>query len=306
VDRRTVALTELAEARRPAVPGQPASAPGPRPVVPSVRWLLLAASVLVALAGIQLFVFTERTGSFFAWTIANPLAAAFLGACYWAAVPIEALAARQPVWANARIAVPAVFVFTALTLAATLTHLGQFHLGGQYPATARIVTAAWIVIYAAVPVLMLIALAVQARVPGADPPRPAGLPAWTCAVLAVQAIVLLGAGLALYAAPGHAAQAWPWALTPLAAQATGAWLISLGVAAGHALAEQDPGRLRPAAAGAIVLAALQFAALARYPHRFAWQSPAGTVYLIFLATVLLAGATGLASGLTRPTPRKEH
>jgi len=41
------------------------------------------------------------------------------------------------------------------------------------------------------------------------------------------------------------AQAWPWQLTPLTAQATGAWLISLGVAAGQALAERDARRLRP-------------------------------------------------------------
>jgi hypothetical protein len=274
--------------------------------VPAVRWLLFTASVLVLLAGLQLFVFTSRTGSFFAWTIANPLAAAFFGACYWAAAPIEALAGRQRVWANARIAVPAVFVFTVLTLTVTLTHLGQFHLGSQFPAGTRAVTVAWIAIYVLVPVLMLTALAVQARVPGADPPRSARLPGWTCAVLAVQAIVLSGVGVAMFAVPGPAVRAWPWTLTPLAAQATGAWLISLGVAAGHALAERDARRLRPAAAGAIVLAVLQAAALARYPHLFAWHSAAGIAYLIFLVTVLLTGAAGLAAGRTRPATTKEH
>jgi len=151
---------------------------------------------------------------------------------------------------------------------------------------------------------MLIVLVAQARVPGADPPRLARLPGWTCGVLAVQAVVLLGMGVALFAAPGPAAQAWPWQLTPLTAQATGAWLISLGVAAGQALAERDARRLRPAAAGAVVLAVLQSAALARYPHRFDWQSPSGIVYLIFLASFLLTGAAGLAKGLIRPAPTK--
>jgi hypothetical protein len=116
-----------------------------------LRWLLIVASVLVALAGLQLFVFTSRTSGFFAWTIANPLAGAFLGGSYVAAVPIEALAARQPVWANARIAVPAVSVFTVLTLAVTLMHLGQFHLGRQFAAGTQIVTVAWIAIYVLVP-----------------------------------------------------------------------------------------------------------------------------------------------------------
>ena len=290
---------ELPAAPTPGTPAQPGAAVALRPLAPGMRWLLFTASVLVALAGIQLFVFTGHTGHFFAWTIANPLAAAFLGAAYWAAIPIEALAGRQPLWANARIAVPAVLVFTVLTLAATLTHLGQLHLGSQHPAGTQIVTVAWIAIYVLVPALMLILLVVQARTPGADPPRIAVLPVWLCAVLAAQAIVLLGLGIALFAAPAQAAPLWPWSLTPMMAQATGAWLIALAVAAGHALLERDARRLRPAAVGNILLAVLLFIALARYPHQFAWQSASGIAFLVFLATMLLTGAAGLARGLPR-------
>ncbi len=297
MDRHALYDAQADLPRRLAGSGSPAEsrpAAALRPLVPGMRRLLFIASVLVLLAGLQLFVFTGRTDSFFAWTIANPLAAAFLGASYWAAVSIEALAGRQPLWANARIAVPAVFVFTVLTLAATLMHLGQFHLGGRFATGTRIVTVAWIAIYVLVPLLMLIILAVQARTPGVDPPRSAGLPAWLYAVLAAQAIVLLGFGVALFAAPAQVAPLWPWKLTPLVAQATAAWLISLGVAAAHALLERDARRLRPAAAGYLLLAVLQSIALARYPDRFDWQSAAGFVYLVFLGTVLLTGAAGLA------------
>ena len=271
-----------------------------RPLAPGMRRLLFTAAVLVLLAGVQLFGFTGRTGHFFAFTIGNPLSAAFLGAGYWAAVAIEALAGRQRLWASARIAVPAVLVFTVLTLAVTLTHLGQLHLGAGFPAGTQVVAAAWIAIYLAVPALMLVLLAVQARVPGADPPRGAGLPGWLYVLLAVQAVVLLGLGIALFAAPSAAAPAWPWTLTPMMAQAIGAWLIALGVAAGHALAERDALRLRPAAAGYVVLAVLLLVALARYSHQFAWGSTSAIVYLIFLATMLLAGVAGLARGLPRP------
>jgi hypothetical protein len=269
-----------------------------KPLVPGMRRLLLTAAVLVLLAGFQLFVLTGRTGTFFAWTIANPLAAAFLGASYWASVSIEALAGRQRLWANARIAVPAVFVFTVLTLVTTLMHLGQFHLGARYATGTRIVTVAWLAIYILVPLLMLIVLAVQVRAPGVDPPRSAGLPAWIYGVLAVQAIVLLGFGVALFAVPRQAAPLWPWKLTPLVAQATGAWLISLGVAAVHALLERDARRLRPAAVGYVLLALLQFIALARYPNHFAWHSASGIIYLIFLAAMLLTGVVWLARGLS--------
>jgi hypothetical protein len=296
---RRTAPDQLQGGQRSGRPGEPGAAVGIKPLVPGMHRLLVTAAVLVLLAGFQLFVLTGRTGTFFAWTIANPLAAAFLGAGYWASVSIEALSGRQRLWANARIAVPAVFVFTVLTLVATLMHLSQFHLGARYATGTRIVTVAWLAIYILVPLLMLIALAVQARAPGVDPPRSAGLPAWIYAVLAVQAIVLLGLGVALFAAPAQAAPMWPWKLTPLVAQATGAWLISLGVAAVHALLERDARRLRPAAVGYVVLALLQSIALARYPNHFAWHSASGITYLTFLATMLLTGVAWLSRGLSR-------
>ena len=84
------------------------------------------------------------------------------------------------------------------------------------------------------------------------------------------------------------------------AQATGAWLISLGVAAGHAVLERCARRLRPAAVGYVLLVVLQCIALARYPHQFAWGSASGIVYLIVLATMLLTGTAGLVKGLPRP------
>ena len=173
---------ELRTVPGPSVPGEPRAAVALRPLAPGMRRLLFTASVLVLLAGIQLFVFTGQTGHFFAFTVANPLAATFLGAAYWASVPLEALAGRQALWANARIAVPAVLVFTILTLAVTVTHLGQLHLGARFAPGTQIVTVAWIAIYVLVPALMLALLAVQARTPGADPPRSAGLPAWLYAV----------------------------------------------------------------------------------------------------------------------------
>jgi hypothetical protein len=268
-----------------------------RPLVPGMRVLLFVAAALVLLAGFQLYVFTERTDTFFAWTIVNPLAAAFLGGGYWASFAIEALAGRQTVWANARIAVPTVLVFTLLTLAATLIHLNKFHLGSQLGAGTRIVTWAWIAIYALVPALMLVVLVVQARTPGGDPPRTAPLPTWVYVLVAGQAVVLFGLGVALFAAPVGAAPAWPWALTPLVARATAAWLISLGVAAAQALLERDARRLRPAAIGYLLLVLFQVIALARFPDQFEWGSACGIIYLIVLGTMLLTGAVCLARGL---------
>jgi hypothetical protein len=158
---------------------------------------------------------------------------------------------------------------------------------------------AWIAIYVLVPALLLVVFAVQARTPGVDPPRSAPLPAWMLVLLGAQGLLLLGAGIALFAAPGPAAAMWPWKLTPLLAQASGAWLISLGVAAVHAIRERDARRLRPAAVGYILLTVLQAIALVRFPDRFAWGSTSGVIYLIFLGTMLLVGAAGVACAARR-------
>src|SRR5437588_8998643 len=112
------------------------ASPGPaseiRPVIAPMRWLLYAASTLVFLAGLQLSLLTEQTDTYFAWTIHPSLTAAFLGAAYWAAVPVEVIAARQTIWAKARVAVPAIWLFTTLTLVATLLHFGKFNFSSSF------------------------------------------------------------------------------------------------------------------------------------------------------------------------------
>jgi hypothetical protein len=237
-------------------PPATASEPTPAAVAPAMRWLLYMAAVLVFLAGVQLFVFPLRTPRYFAWTIDSPMTAVFLGASYWSAVGLEVGAARAPRWAGARIAVPAVFVFTTLTLNVTLAHLDKFHLDGDLPLNTRAVTWAWLGVYALVPVLMVAAYIVQRSVSTAVPP-PDRLPPVVRAVLVVLAAVLLGLGVALLVAPGWADAAWPWPLTPLTGRAIGAWLAGLGTAAAHARILDDRDSLRPLGITGVAFGVLQ-------------------------------------------------
>ncbi len=48
-----------------------------------MRAMLIVSCVTVLIAGFQLFVLTEYTDRFFAWTIDVPFTEAFLGVCYW-------------------------------------------------------------------------------------------------------------------------------------------------------------------------------------------------------------------------------
>ncbi|MET0827122.1 MAG: hypothetical protein ABWZ89_11465, partial [Acidimicrobiales bacterium] len=226
------------------------------PVAPAVRILLFVAAALVFLAGVQLFVFPLRTDEYFAWTIASPMTAVFLGAAYWSAVGLEVAAARAESWAGARIALPTVFVFTALTFVVTLVHLDLFHLDSDLALNTRLVTWLWLAVYGGVPVLMVVAHGRQRRVGLATPP-PSGLPAVVRGVLTVLAAVLLGFGLSLLVAPNWADGGWPWALTPLTARAIGAWLVGLGVAAADARALDHAPSLRPLGATGVLFGVLQ-------------------------------------------------
>lgn len=268
-----------------------------KPLTPGMRRLLYVAAVLVFLAGVQLFVFPERTARYFAWTIQPHLTAVFLGASYWSSVAFEVVAARQRRWADARIAVPTVFVFTVLTLVVTLVHLENFHLGGEFEAATRAVTWVWIAIYATVPVLMAVLIVAQRRQRGGDPPRAVSPPSPLVWLVGAQAVLLLVVGAALLIAPTDVEPAWPWELSALTGRAVGAWLFSLGVAAAHAVWERDPARLRPAAAAYVAFGVLQGIALLRYPQVRDWTSAGAIVYVVFLVSALVVGSAAL--GLDR-------
>jgi uncharacterized integral membrane protein len=255
------------------------------------RIMLLIASVLVLLVGIQLFVLTEFTERLFAWTIDVPLTAAFLGAAYWSSCVMEFVASRRRRWVDARIAIPPVLIFTAVTLLVTLVHLDVFHLDVPSVMT-RFLTWSWLFVYAVVPPVMLVLLVRQIRAPGQDPPRRWLLPGWFRAALGVHAAVLIPMGLFLLLAPSVAGGWWPWALTPLTGRAIGAWLLGLGIAAAQVIGENDWLRIRPATMSYAVFAVLEFVAVARYADDVSWSTPAAWIYLLFLASSLGIGVYG--------------
>jgi len=257
-----------------------------------MRWLLYAASALVFLAGLQLTVFTEQTATYFAWPISPPfLTAAFLGASYWAAVPVEVIAARQSTWATARVAVPAIWLFTTLTLVATVLHSDKFNFSSK-TASAQDAAWFWLAIYAGVPVAMGLIWILQLRAPGGDPPRGPPAPTWMRFIVLGQGVGMLAVGVTLFLAPEAVRGGWPWALTTLTARAIGAWLIGIGFAAFHASRENDFLRIRPLAGGYIAFAILQFIAIIRYFGDVNWSSPTAWLYVAFLASVLPVGLFG--------------
>jgi len=265
----------------------------PRTLTTGLRTLLVVAGSLVLLTGLQLFAFPQATDRYFAWTVQPAMTAVFLGAAFWSSMVLEWSAARRTYWSDARIAVPSVLVFTALTLLATVLHLAKFHLGAEFAAGTRVVAFAWLVLYALVPVLLALLLVDQTRRPGTDPPRLRPLGRATASVVGVQAALLLVVGTVLFITPSRAIDWWPWALTPLTGRAVGAWCVGLGVAAAHALWESDVHRLRPAANAFAVFGVLQVVALVRYGGELDWDATPAPVYVAFLLSTVGVGLTVL-------------
>jgi hypothetical protein len=267
-----------------------------------MKWLLYIASVLVLLIGLTLFLFPERTDTLFSWTVNPPLTAAFLGAAYLAAFTLEFLSARESLWARARVAVPAVLLFTILTLVATLLHIGKFHFGPDSSLFTQAGTWVWLLIYALVPVAMSVALVLQLRVPGIDPPRLAPMPSWIRIVFTNQSVLMVLLGIALFVAPVRIAEMfWPWQLSALTGRAIGAWLVGVGVAAGHMAWENDWFRVRAGALSLTVFGGLELVALLRFalarPAAYDepvvdWGDLRAWIYLLFLLSVLVSGTYG--------------
>jgi hypothetical protein len=257
-----------------------------RPLISGMRAMFVVSCVTVSLAGFQLFVLSEYTDRFFAWTIDVPLTAAFLGASYWGSFALVFVASRQHTWALARVAVPGVWLFTVLTLLATLIHIDLFRMDSVFG-------WAWLIVYLVVSLGYGVFWVRQLRIAGGDPPRQAPLPTWLRFVLGVQAAIMLIWGTALFLVPQTMAALWPWALTPLTGQAVGAWLIGVGVTAAQMCWENDFGCVYAGMVGYAVLGALHLLALARYVGGTVdWSEAGGWIYLLFVLSVLSVGLYG--------------
>lgn len=256
-----------------------------------MRLVFWIGCVFVLIAGFQLFVLSEHTLRYFAWTVNPPLTAAVMGAFFWTALVVALLSLRQPAWANARVGVPGILLFLILSLSATLVHLDKFHLHDARPET-RLAAWAWLIIYILDPILVVAAFWSQRRAPGDDPARRARLPAAYRAVQTTLGAMMLGTGLALFIAPATVAPSWAWALTPLTARAVGAWSVGTGVMLGQAAWEDDWRRIQPAVWGALTLGVLQLLAIARYADQLRWGQPAAWLWLAGVVAMLGSGLYG--------------
>ena len=121
-------------------------------------------------------------------------------------------------------------------------------------------------------------------------------PRWFRWSVGTQGVLVLAAGIAMFAVPSTAAHLWAWTLTPLTARAVSAWLIGLGLVMLASVREDDWARIRPATAAYAGLGIMQIIALARYGSDVEWGSARAWVYVIVVAAVLVTGVAGWVTG----------
>ena len=210
--------------KRLPLPAGPHDLPAPTPPAGALHAVSRAGVVLLlalaAVNGAFLYGLPTLTGAEYAWVIATPVNAAFLGAGYLAGTVATALvvfATRS--WRSLRVLPLPLVVLSLALLAATLLHADQFRW--DYP-----LTWVWTGVYAGVPFVVAILWRRQER---AAVPAPAFHPGLRRVRIAsaVLGSVLMVVAVALYFG---AVELWPWPLTPLLGQALGSWYALVATA----------------------------------------------------------------------------
>ena len=247
------------------------------------------------IAGIQLFILSEQTETYFAWTFASALSAAFMGAGYWSAIPHAYTGARAKGWEYVRSSMPAALTATTLLTLATFMHLDQFHFDSPLFIT-RFVTWVWMAIYIFVPPILAIAWIIQSRLPGAHVKGQYPLPSWIRVGFVVLSAFALLSSAGLFLAPQAMAALWPWTVSPLAARAISSWLGAFGVACATLVFENDIKFGAGTCSSLLAFCILELIVVARYASAIDWGKPLAIGYILFLLFgVLVSGANLLSN-----------
>ncbi|NYF15579.1 drug/metabolite transporter (DMT)-like permease [Microbacterium sp. AK009] len=179
-----------------------------------VPFLLVAATLL--------FAFPTRTAELFAWGIAPPLSAYLLASAYVGGIWFFLRVAIARRWHRVRHGFPAVVVFAAALLVATLLHLDRF--------SENLSFWTWLVLYLTTPFLVAgLAFAQRRSDSGEAEVVDVLIPRLARYGLAAVGASAFAFGVVLFVAPELAITVWAWELTPLTAEVTGAVLSLTGV-----------------------------------------------------------------------------
>ena len=207
----------------PSNPAPPAAPARDDAILPATR--LVAAVVLPFLlaAFLILYIRPQTTDRLFAWEIASPLTAAWMGAGYLSGAYFFARVLTGRRWHRVGGGFLPIAAFTAAMLLATLLHWETFN-PAHWPFRV------WLALYLITPILVPALWAInRRRDDGAPEEDDQIVPGVLRRVLFVAGLLMAGGALFLLLAPAAAAEIWPWPLTPLTARVLAGWQTLLAV-----------------------------------------------------------------------------
>ena len=185
------------------------------------RLYFAAVAVLALWVGVCGYFIPSHVDVALPWLV-PPLHARFLGAMYLsgATFMLGCLFVRQ--WAEVRVVLPMIAIWTGMLLVVSLLHLGEFN-----PAVPP--TYVWFAAYIVYPAIAIWLAWRHRRAAPPDPASAARLPWVVRLYLLAQGALFTLLALALLLAPGPLAALWPWTITPLLAQLYSAPFLSYGL-----------------------------------------------------------------------------
>lgn len=243
---------------------------------------------------ISLIFFPGSTDSLFFWKITPNINAVLFGALYLVAGSVVLLAVIRGSYELARYLTPMIIPFSTLLLLATLLHLDKF--------TPGLKLYYWMVVYIVAP-LATIFFYWQFERAGAS---------WQIKSARVKPLarwfaIILGIMLALYVLtsflfPDVIVNFWPWQLTPLLAQAFGAWLAALAGGLLWFAWESDWRRLQPLA---YLMALIPVSTLLVIAFDQADLKTTGFNLIVFVGALVLLGLCGVLIAVLQYAARSE-
>jgi hypothetical protein len=200
-----------------------AAAPSDR-IYGFTKFVAALLGIVVFFAFVVLYFFPTRTKQLFAWPIAPPMTAMFIGASYINGVIFFSAVLLGKKWHRVWAPHIGVFLFATLLLIATCLHWDRFTHG-------HLVFYVWVFIYIVAPILTPWALIQNLREDRHLPEeRDAVVPFALRVAWLIPGVLFLCVALYAFINPAWLIPLWPWKATPLTMRVMMAFYSMLGVA----------------------------------------------------------------------------
>jgi len=268
-------------------------------IFPLTRWVAILVVPILVLAFIILYLMPDRTGDYFAWTIAPTMTAMMMGAGYLAGAYFFLRVAAAKNWHHVAIGFPAITTFVWFMAIATVLHYARFN--HSHPAFW-----AWLVLYLVTPVLIPVLWWRNGR---SDPrhldPDDTMIKPTVRWLMAGLGLLTLTNGLLMLLWPMLYIPIWPWQISPLTARIVGGWFALPGVVALGVATDPRWSAARITLQSQMFGIVLILIAVARAWAEFDTAKPTTLIFVGGLTTLLLiiAGVYGYETAVLQSKTR---